>query len=237
MTVAKHASNEGEVRLTDFEETRGLRYAELFAVGSEWIDVYNSTGLSEASPDLWEATDPRVAAAELGVDSVIKNGPQWWVFDGATLRFAVEAVTVAGVGYRWCARLPAFLAKSGNLEPPFYTVVVADKEGELRYSAGRLVYELASPEGEAFVMQGSSIEPSEWAKLGDQLTLAHGWKVRTRMLEEDLTVPLDGKSASSWTTSRTSTTDRRRPAGPRRSQLRAGLEEAQKGPRAYGRRI
>jgi hypothetical protein len=105
----------------------------------------------------------------------------------------VDEVTVAGIGYRWCARLPAFLAKSGKLEPPFYTVVEANREGELRYQAGKPVYELLSPGGDVFVMQGSSVEPSEYATLGDTLGLADGWQFRIRTLDEDLTVSLDGK--------------------------------------------
>jgi hypothetical protein len=184
---------EGEVRMTVFENARGLRYAELFAVGSEWIEVYNSTGLSEAPPELWDTTDPERAAGELGAQLVVKNGPHWWAFDSATLRFAVDDVTVQGIGYRWCARLPAFLAKSGKLEPPFYTVVEANKEGELRYEAGKPVYELVSPDGGVFVMQGSSIDPSEYAALGDTLTLGDGWQFRIRTLDEDLAVSLDGK--------------------------------------------
>jgi hypothetical protein len=69
---------EGEVEMTVFESTRGLRYAELFAVGPEWIEVYNSTGLSEAPPEPWDATDPEQAAEELGAELVVKNGPHWW---------------------------------------------------------------------------------------------------------------------------------------------------------------
>jgi hypothetical protein len=185
--------HEGEVRMTVFEDTRGLRYAELFAVGPEWIEVYNSTGLSEAPPELWDATDPGEAATQLRAELVVKNGPHWWAFDSATLRFAIDDVTVQGIGYRWCARLPAFLASSGNLEPPFYTVVVANKEGELRYEGGKPVYELVSPDDDVFVMQGSSVEPSEYATLGERLTLADGWQFRTRVLGEDLTISLDGK--------------------------------------------
>ena len=193
MTELKHGAGPGDTRVTDFESTRGLRYAELFAVGPEWIDVYNSTGLSEAPPELWNATDPKAAAADLGVDMVVKNGPHWWAFDAASLRFAVDQVAIAGIGYRWCARLPAFLARSGALEPPFYTIVEANKEGELRYLAGQPVHELVSPDDDVLVMQGSSVDPSRYASLGETLTLPDGWRFRTRMLQHDLAVNLDGK--------------------------------------------
>jgi len=45
--------------LQDFtiENTRGLRYAELAIVGEKAVTIYNSTGLSEAPPDQWNALD------------------------------------------------------------------------------------------------------------------------------------------------------------------------------------
>lgn len=79
--------------------------------------------------------------------TVIKNGPHWWAADKTTLRYGVEEITVQGIGYRWAARLPAFLAAQGKLEPPFYTVVEANKVGSLRYFAGKPVYDCTcSPE-------------------------------------------------------------------------------------------
>ena len=81
----------------------------------------------------------------------------------------------------------------GKLEPPFYTVVEADKEGVNVYSAGQPVYELVSPDGHAFVMQSSNIPPDELATLGDRLAPAGGWRFHTRTLTEELTLTMDGK--------------------------------------------
>lgn len=183
----------GESQLMDFEGTRALRYCELFVVGPEWITVYNSIGLSEAPADLWESTDAVEAAKTLGGAMVVKNGPHWWMADKVTLKFSVKQSTVNGISYRVAAKLPAFLAKSGNLEPPFYTVVEADKVGVNTYLAGKLVYELVSPEGAAFVMQSTNVEPSELDSLADKLKLADGWQYRARKLEEDLVMSMDGK--------------------------------------------
>ena len=182
-----------EVRDTVFESTRGLRYAELFAVGPELITVYNSMGLSEAPPELWDPLDAAAAAEQLQVGMVVKNGPHWWISDSATLRFGVEVITVGGIGFRFAAKLPAAVARSGKLTPPVYTVVETKKEGELVYLSGETVYELVSPEGDAFVMQSSNVEPSGLATLGERLSPAAGWQFRTRTLDQELTVELDGK--------------------------------------------
>ena len=52
---------------------------------------------------------------------------------------------------------------------------------------------LGSPESDAFVLQSTNVAPDELATLGEDLTLAEGWQFRTRALDQDLTVPLDGK--------------------------------------------
>lgn len=174
------------------EPTRNLRYCELFAVGEEWITVYNSMGLSEAPPELWDALDAEAAAEQLGANLAIKNGPHWWAADWTTLQYSVAEFLVGGIGFRIAARLPASLAVSGKLQPPFYTVAEAEKKGELFYLAGRPVHELVSPEGDVFVMQSSNIEPVEFAGLSERLKPEEGWQFRTRAAEEDMTVVLEG---------------------------------------------
>jgi hypothetical protein len=196
MAETKEMAELGEVRAMDFENTRGLRYSELVVVGPEWINFYNSIGLSESPPELWDALDAEAAAEQLGVELVIKNGPHWWMSDKATLRFTVAETTVGGIGYRVVgARVPAFVARGGKLEPPTYTVVGADKQAVFVYSAGRPVYELISPDGETFVMQstGSACSPDDLATLGDRLNPPEGWQFRTRILDEELTLSVDGK--------------------------------------------
>lgn len=174
------------------DPTRALRYAELFAIGEELIVVYNSMGLSEAPAELWDALDAEAAAKQLGVDAVIKNGPHWWMSDTSTLEFGVEPVSVAGIGFRTVARLPASVARSGKLVPPLYQVVETHKTGELTYLAGKPVYELISPGGDAFVLQSTNVEPSELPELADRLSPAEGWQFRTRSPEADLSVVMDG---------------------------------------------
>ena len=193
MAEPQDATEQGEDQDLTFEATRGLRYAELFAVGPEWITVYNSIGLSEAPPELWDALDAQAAADQLRVGLVLKNGPHWWMSDKLTGRFGVDETTVGGIGFRVAAKIPAFIAKSGKIEPPSYTVIEADKEGVNVYLAGEPVYELVSPDGDAFVMQSSSTPPGELATLGDRLTPAKGWQFQTRTLDEELTLTMNGK--------------------------------------------
>jgi uncharacterized membrane protein len=193
MTDTTATAEAEESKLFDFEGTRGLRYVELFAIGPEWITVYNSIGLSDGPPDLWDATDETAAAQQLGVGKVLKNGPHWWASDKLTARYSVAVTTVNGIAYRTVARLPAFIAQSGKIEPPHYTVVEANKEGVNVYAAGEPIYELISPDGDAFVLQSTNIPPEELTTLGERLVPAEGWQFRTRVLDEELTMVMAGK--------------------------------------------
>ena len=193
MAGTTEPTKQRDVQDFDFENLRGLRYVELFAVGPEWITVYNSIGLSEGRPELWDALDEKAAAEQLGVEKVVKNGPHWWMADKATIRFGVQEITVGGIGFRSVARLPAFIARSGEVEPPKYKILEANKEGVNVYLAGGLVYELISPDGKALVLQSTNIPPEELATLGERLTPAEGWQFRTRTLDEDWEIAMAGK--------------------------------------------
>lgn len=148
MAEVTNVMEPGAIKRVTFESTRGVRYAELFFVGPELIFIYSSVGWDQAPPELWDTTEADEVAKQYGAATVIKNGPHWWAADTTTLDFAVDDLTVSGIVYRFAAKIPAFLAAEGKLEPPSYTVVEANKSGELVYSAGQPVYELVSPDGD-----------------------------------------------------------------------------------------
>ena len=190
---SRDITKSGELRDITIDDTRGLRYAELAMIGPEFITIYNSTGLSEAPPDDWDALDTQEIAERFQLKAVFKNGPHWWLSDRTTFRFG-DQLTFGGMGFRWAATLPAYLAGSGGLEGTPYEVFEANKQGTFAYSKGKLAYELITPEGDAYVMQSSNIEVNDdMAKLGDRLQLPQEWGFRARILDDDLTLKLDGK--------------------------------------------
>ena len=187
-------SNPGEVRHYEFESTRGLRYAELAIVGPEFVSFYNSIGLSEAPPELWDALDADATAKKLDVSMVIKNGPHWWASDRLTLEFGVDVLEVGGIGFRFASNISVEILKAGGLAAgKYYDPVEAAKRGTLVYAAGKPVYELAAPDGATYVMQSSNTEIDGFETLGERLTLPDGWGYRARTLDDDLTYVMDGK--------------------------------------------
>jgi hypothetical protein len=95
-----------------------------------------------------------------------------------------------------------------SIEPPRYLpsspegrdegILLRGLRGEqtchMVYFKGKPVYELISPEGGAYIMQSSNIPADDSiAKLGERLKLPQRWKFRTRILDEDFALRLDGK--------------------------------------------
>jgi hypothetical protein len=179
------------LRDVTFTDARGMRYAEIAMVTPEAITIYNSSGLSEAPVDQWDALNVDEIKERFHLRSVIKNGPHWWLADTATFQFGQEH-TFGGMGFRWAATLPTNLADAGGGQD--YKIFVANKRGSLEYSKGKPIYELVSPEADTFVMQSSNIDvDDDFAKLGKRLSLPDAWQFRARTLDGDLTVELDGK--------------------------------------------
>jgi hypothetical protein len=179
------------LRELTFTDARGMRYAEIAMVTPQAITIYNSSGLSEAPLDRWDALNADEIKERFHLRAVIKNGPHWWLADTATFQFGQEH-SFGGMGFRWAATLPTNLADAGGGQG--YKTFEANKRGSLAYSKGKPIYELVPPAGDTFVMQSSNLDvDDDFAKLGDRLDLPEAWQFRARTLDEDLTVSLDGK--------------------------------------------
>src|SRR5262249_18414206 len=151
------------------------------------IEVYNTTGLNDCPPELWNALDLAQIKKQFGARAVQKNGPHYWMMDSQTVRFG-EKVSFGGLEARWAARLdPAVVAKAAQGSEP-YKVFTPKKTQKMVYSRGKPVYELVDPDGNIYVMQAHDERfPMEsLAKLGERLKgLPKGWQYRTRILIED----------------------------------------------------
>ncbi|MEE8121477.1 MAG: hypothetical protein V3T55_08105 [Anaerolineales bacterium] len=179
-----------EAKPYPFTETRDMRFCEILVIKDGMVDIYNTSGLHNCPAELWDAFDPVEVAKELGADLVQKNGPKYWMMDAQTVALG-ETRSFAGVEARWAARIPAsFLSKDKGSAP--YEVFTTKKTQKMRYSKGKTVYELVTPEGEAYVLQahGAKFPIESLATLGEQMTLPTGWQYRNRILEEDLVLDL-----------------------------------------------
>jgi hypothetical protein len=134
-----------------FTGTRNMRFGEILVVKASGIDVYNTTGVNDCSPALWNALDLEHLKAQFGALQVQKNGPHYWMMDTQTVSVG-EKASFGGLEARWVARLDlATVQKVAQGTTP-YTVFLPKKTQKMVYAKGKPVYELADPEGHAYVI-------------------------------------------------------------------------------------
>jgi hypothetical protein len=176
----------------ELTNVRDLRFGEILVVKPSGIEVYNTTGLNDCPPELWNALDLEALKKQFGALKVEKNGPHYWMMDSQTVSFG-EKVSFGGLEARWAATLvPAMVRKAAQGSEP-YKVFTPKKTQKMVYSKGKPVYELVDPDGNVYVMQAHDERfPMEsLSKLGEQLKkLPQGWQYRTRVLTEDLVLDL-----------------------------------------------
>jgi hypothetical protein len=180
------------VKQYTIDGTRNMRFGEILVVKQSGIEVYNTTGLNDCPPELWNALDLEKIKQQFGARAVQKNGPHFWMMDSQMVSFG-EQVSFGGLQARWAARLDlAVAAKAAKGSEP-YQVFTPKKTQRMVYSSGKPVYELVDPDGHVYVMQAHDEQfPMEsLPKLGEQLKkLPKGWQYRTRILTEDLVLDL-----------------------------------------------
>jgi hypothetical protein len=176
---------------------RGVRYGEILPVylrdDGLHAEVYGTQMLNDCPQEGWDSIDAETVAKELGAVLVKKNGPRYWMLDGLGTKVApVEPVLreFGGIMFRRIATLA--LGDKPGAGP--YAENKVDRGAVFFFDAGKPVYELVSPQGEAYVMQALcvGVDPSmseeNLATLGERLSMPQGWTYRTRILEEELVV-------------------------------------------------
>jgi hypothetical protein len=176
---------------------RGVRYGEILPVylrdDGLHAEVYGTQMLNDCPQEGWDSIDAETVAKELGAVLVKKNGPRYWMLDGLGTKVApVEPVLreFGGIMFRRIATLA--LGDKPGAGP--YAENKVDRGAVFFFDAGKPVYELVSPQGEAYVMQALcvGVDPSmseeSLATLGERLSMPQGWTYRTRILEEELVV-------------------------------------------------
>jgi len=168
-----------------------MRFGEILVVKPTGIDVYNTTGLNDCPPELWDKMDLDQIRKQYSALKVEKNGPHYWMMDSQTVSFG-EKASFGGLEARWAARLdPAIVMKAAQGSEP-YKIFNPKKTQQMVYSKGKPIYELIDPDGHVYVLQAHEERfPIETlANLGAQLKLPNGWKYHTHTLTEDLVMDL-----------------------------------------------
>ena len=187
------------------DHMRGVRYGEVLAMflrdtGLE-AEVYGTQMLNDCPQELWETLNAEEIAKEMGAVFTKLNGPRYWVLDGLGSKVAVVDPVFKdfnGIQMRRIATIPIgadfaagpYIARNVNRGAVFF------------FDAGKTVYELVDPDGQALVMQARcvGVDPNmseeSLTTLGERLALPEGWSYRTRVLESELVVDTSASLAT-----------------------------------------
>ena len=201
-------------KMMRFENLRGVQYCEfnLFYADIEnatlYAEMWNSTGLNNSADkmntcptDVWAKVDADKLAQENNVLAAWKNGPRGWTMDWIELPVG-EVTAFDGWEGRWFAAPTLPKGVNPNVKgSSAYKPLIVDRKSVMTFNKGQPVFILDGPDGTPWVMQawGKIVDPTlEYdglAKLGDKLKPAEGWKFRTVVLDQDLTIKaVEGKA-------------------------------------------
>lgn len=178
-------------------DQRGVRYGEVLVafLGDDGLQahVYGTQMLNDCPQEQWEQIDAAAVQAEMGAVMVKLNGPRHWMLDGlGTKAEPVEPVMREFAGI--LMRRIAVIELGADFTPGPYELRHVDRRAVFFFDAGKPVYELVDPEGQAYVMQARcvGVDPDmteeSLATLGERLAPPEGWSYRTRILDEELVV-------------------------------------------------
>ncbi len=193
-----------------YEGERGYRYMELFLTcEGAGTGIYNTMTFNiqpenskDSAPDiLMDNYSDAQVAKDWNATSVYMSGIRYWVHDRMRLGFANNVRNMDGLDTRWGAN-GGLSAEDMSKGESFYAYTPVTCDRTWYYNKGQPIFILDAPNGMTFVMQSYSIivdknqKYEDLQNLGSKLKLPEGWKFRTRVLDQDLTVngiTVDGK--------------------------------------------
>jgi hypothetical protein len=168
---------------------------------SGWL-LYNTYLLNDCPDDAWNALDAPTIQTEHMADTVILNGPRYWLMDAFVNSQLLDPtpVTFGSLEMRLAGVVELSLADVMGGQKTYSPISVARTTSWI-YEAGKPVYELVDPEGQIFDMQSYSVQQvpqteGSLADLGNGLMLPAGWAFRSRALDAALTVTAVGGMAT-----------------------------------------
>jgi len=198
--LSQFVRDEASVKEIVFENMRGTSYCELWFYNADGRVAYFNTSELNNSADpkatcpsnSWDHISTRALAKQLDVKSVFKVGPRVWMFDAAVLTVSTVIETYDGLQARWWGnlRIPKGVDVRRTLFLRYYPTSAYGKT-TFTFRKGLSVFLLDSTDGSTWVLEalaGNPFTASSLSELGGKLELPIGWRHRTKVLDQDLTL-------------------------------------------------
>jgi hypothetical protein len=185
-----------------------VRYIEIFVMGGDPAkgqmlgNVYNTTfipGLDlksdrDTAPQTYvESIDKDAIKKQFGAYTVAINGPKLWMLDWVDIPLGTSR-DLNGKNIPWCATLHLTLKELLTMGKEGYKPTTIERKSKFGYDKGTQVFLIDDTEGTTWVMKGFELgmkpqytfeqfaaDPASYFK-----KLPQGWKVRTKVLDQDL---------------------------------------------------
>ena len=185
---------------------RNARYGEVLIVRQNFlklnVKVYSTSGLNACPADLWNRLDAAKLKKQYGALFVRLNGPRYWVLDGIVASGSSttgEKANFEGLEMELRGQLQIYIWQA-PMGQKLYSPNMVKRDTIFNYKAGQLVYELLSPQGDAYRMQSYSqiadpgLDITDLPELGSRLKLPQGWKYQARILDADSYLDSHGRA-------------------------------------------
>jgi hypothetical protein len=185
-------------------QLRDVRYCEVIpsvANGATiTTSIYNTLGYNACPPVQWTALTEDQVNQAFGSQSAKLNGPRHWMLDriqasGSSTTGATFAFGGITMGLRATLTTPAGQPTVGN---QFYVPNDVQRDTVWVYDAGKPIFELVDPQGNAYVMQSyaqiadRTLTIEQLPDLAHKLALPPGWSYRTETPSSELDLASNG---------------------------------------------
>lgn len=192
-------------QMNKFNDTRDAGYCEiLMTCPGAGTGVFTAFGLNSETDypndscpsNLFANFSVAAVEKQYGASNVFMNGPRRWLTDSMMMFESKTVRNLSGIDTRWEAT-PS--AQTGGFN---YNIQNVTCDRAWFYAKGKPVFILDAPDGTPYVMQAFSLQVDQnltykdLPTLGDKLQLPAGWKYRTEVLTQNLTI--NGINGTKW---------------------------------------
>jgi len=183
----------GAVVYSKLTDLRGNRYCEILVEYDDATEVWGTQGLNRCPQADWEQLDFKEIQLSNNANSIIANGPRYFVVNGS------EGMVLPEEETRFFGNIEMQKLATVKIDDTKnYVENFVSRDNVWVFDKGEEIYSLIDKDGNEYVMQSYSLivdktlKESDLSNLGSKLNLPDGWKFTSRVLDAELLAPANG---------------------------------------------
>jgi hypothetical protein len=183
----------GAVVYSNLTDLRGNRYCEILVEYDDATEVWGTQGLNRCPQADWEQLDFKEIQLSNNANSIIANGPRYFVVNGS------EGMVLPEEETRFFGNIEMQKLATVKIDDTKnYVENFVSRDNVWVFDKGEEIYSIIDKDGNEYVMQSYSLivdktlKESDLSNLGSKLSLPDGWKFTSRVLDAELLAPANG---------------------------------------------